>query len=636
MECALREFKREKILKQNARLSLANAVYENPSLPRRKILLSVGGNNYRPPLERSKSAPKLMAIEEAVGEEGDDVEDTNEPEMKSCCQKDSLYPAMTLGRRHCRRGHSIRRTGKINHRPLSSNALINSTLNSNSKECQCKDKPPRLPTTPTKSISLTSENVANAENHFNGYDELDEFDRILKHNNYDANISLANELMPYFERQLHRPLISSSSCGSLGDLKDVGEDDEEAPLTSLPPTINTDPHGNYPSLDDNSNINASTPAISATTSTMDDSTPKLERINRSHSGAYSDGEEDDYLAAVGDEDDDDDLYLRQAAIISIIHRHSMRKMAQLSLSSDEGSNGLETQLEHSTAEITASESLSPLSSPITANEEEQAGPVAAPRKQLSLGQTSIDSADEEGSLSSGCETASTATNQQDDLSFKSHSQHNYHHQHHYRHQEQCPYHDDHQSLSTPVLGIFDRLHRHDSSSSSGSTTTNSYNNESSHNKTTLSATMKATRMSNSNRNHDDIIHDPLSQTNVNHESLCRDLVENDDTNSINLIYNRLRHQLSHEMNSNKDSDSECSDESGYVEYAERINNKSNSNNAKPTDKQTEIDDDEVKSVQKPVVPPKPMPRKSFGELNPSTPTSNVPKMKRIQVTTTSI
>ena len=45
-------------------------MYENPSLPRRKLLLSTGGSNYRPPLERSKSAPKLSAIEEdAVAEE---------------------------------------------------------------------------------------------------------------------------------------------------------------------------------------------------------------------------------------------------------------------------------------------------------------------------------------------------------------------------------------------------------------------------------------------------------------------------------------------------------------------------------------------------------------------------------------
>ncbi|KAK6633216.1 hypothetical protein RUM44_003817 [Polyplax serrata] len=66
---ALIEFKRDKVLRQNARLSLANSVYDNPSLPRRKILLSTGCHNYKPPLERSKSAPKLMSIEESLEEE---------------------------------------------------------------------------------------------------------------------------------------------------------------------------------------------------------------------------------------------------------------------------------------------------------------------------------------------------------------------------------------------------------------------------------------------------------------------------------------------------------------------------------------------------------------------------------------
>ncbi|CAB0041447.1 unnamed protein product [Trichogramma brassicae] len=66
---ALLEFRRDKVSRQNARLSLANAVYENPSLPRRKLLLSTGGSNYRPPLERSKSAPKLSAIEEDAAAE---------------------------------------------------------------------------------------------------------------------------------------------------------------------------------------------------------------------------------------------------------------------------------------------------------------------------------------------------------------------------------------------------------------------------------------------------------------------------------------------------------------------------------------------------------------------------------------
>ncbi|XP_020283435.1 uncharacterized protein LOC109854600 [Pseudomyrmex gracilis] len=70
LQQALLEFRRDKVSRQNARLSLANALYDNPSLPRRKLLLSTGGQNYRPPLERSKSAPKLSAIEEdAVAEE---------------------------------------------------------------------------------------------------------------------------------------------------------------------------------------------------------------------------------------------------------------------------------------------------------------------------------------------------------------------------------------------------------------------------------------------------------------------------------------------------------------------------------------------------------------------------------------
>ncbi|KAF7273259.1 hypothetical protein GWI33_014024 [Rhynchophorus ferrugineus] len=66
---ALAEFKKEKLCKQNARLSLVNSVYENPSMPRRKILLNTGSQNYRPPLERSKSAPKLSSIEEILEEE---------------------------------------------------------------------------------------------------------------------------------------------------------------------------------------------------------------------------------------------------------------------------------------------------------------------------------------------------------------------------------------------------------------------------------------------------------------------------------------------------------------------------------------------------------------------------------------
>lgn len=95
---ALVEFKKDRISKQNARLSLANSVYDNPSMPRRKIMLSVGAMNYRPPLERSKSAPKLGAIEELCSEEDEEEAEMNK---HSDCSSwtDNDFESQTLDRR---------------------------------------------------------------------------------------------------------------------------------------------------------------------------------------------------------------------------------------------------------------------------------------------------------------------------------------------------------------------------------------------------------------------------------------------------------------------------------------------------------------------------------------------------------
>ena len=75
---ALVDFKKEKVWRQNARLSLANSTYDNPTMPYRKVLNSVSGN-YRPPIERGKAAPKLKIIEEVIIEEDESIhEDSNE------------------------------------------------------------------------------------------------------------------------------------------------------------------------------------------------------------------------------------------------------------------------------------------------------------------------------------------------------------------------------------------------------------------------------------------------------------------------------------------------------------------------------------------------------------------------------
>ncbi|XP_017139742.2 uncharacterized protein LOC108154122 isoform X2 [Drosophila miranda] len=329
LESALREFKREKILKQNARLSLANAVYDNPSLPRRKIMLSVGGNNYRPPLERSKSAPKLMAIEEAIGEEeGDEIEDTNEPEMRACCQRDSLYPAMTLGRRRCRRGHSIRRTGKI--------------------QVPCCSHQQELES-PKEEANIICPAAIN-----DGSDS-DDFEKLLK---FDTTLS--NELLPYFDMQLHK--TSSQSMVSLSELK-VDEEEDGEPL-SLLPTINSDP-----SADPQADYD-----------TEDHDVPAMRR-----SGVCSDGEED-FL------DDADDHYFRHAAMLTMLHRSSMRKLR----ASDQASLQYRHQAQSSISSNASSSTTASTSAAAGTGSEAQQGLVGP------------DS--DEGSISSGCETASTVTN----------------------------------------------------------------------------------------------------------------------------------------------------------------------------------------------------------------------------------
>ncbi|XP_055853594.1 uncharacterized protein LOC129917219 [Episyrphus balteatus] len=346
LDRALRDFKREKILKQNARLSLANSAYDNPSLPRRKILLSVGGNNYRPPLERSKSAPKLMAIEEAIGEEdGEEIEETNEPEMKACCQKDSLYPAMTLGRRRCRRGHSIRRTGKT--RPNFCETFDNIT--SSNGCCNTKEHSKAM----TKQHDDEHKNdESNKKSADLGSDE-DDYEKLLIFNNYDTDSPLAGELLPYFDLQMIKNTNSTSLNDLTNSLNDLDHDGDN--------------HGEDGLVEEHPNYEPSAGHIEA-------ERPCQNTIG----GLCSDDDDEEELST-------DDLFFRQASILNMLHRNSMRKIQHLSMSSEESS--LENQGTSSVA------------------------PVIANRKQLSM-----DS--DEGSISSGCETASTVTANADDISLK--------------------------------------------------------------------------------------------------------------------------------------------------------------------------------------------------------------------------
>ncbi len=69
LHAALLDYKRDKISKQHTRLSGMLSGY--PTLPRRKLLLKAA-QTFRPPISRSKSAPKLGSIEEGSEEEEDE------------------------------------------------------------------------------------------------------------------------------------------------------------------------------------------------------------------------------------------------------------------------------------------------------------------------------------------------------------------------------------------------------------------------------------------------------------------------------------------------------------------------------------------------------------------------------------
>lgn len=76
LQAALQEYKREKLAMQKARKN--NISSNGELLPRRKMILQTGTLNFRPPVNRSKSAPRLGSIdEEDEFDEEEEMEEQN-------------------------------------------------------------------------------------------------------------------------------------------------------------------------------------------------------------------------------------------------------------------------------------------------------------------------------------------------------------------------------------------------------------------------------------------------------------------------------------------------------------------------------------------------------------------------------
>lgn len=206
-------------------------------MPRRKILLSTGGNNYRPPLERSKSAPKLFAIEEMVDEEDEeDCDDETKArknddkkkleDVKPCCKEDYLYPSVTLGRRRCRRGHSIRKSRLLRGSILTQKSFPPTQLPLKSCENITKDDAEELIKDFKQcdsDLKVSTVPTLEAPNKPLGSDE--DFESFLLYNNYDSKEPLAGDLMSYFDMQLQTPTSSMITTAATMSMSDLLNDD---------------------------------------------------------------------------------------------------------------------------------------------------------------------------------------------------------------------------------------------------------------------------------------------------------------------------------------------------------------------------------------------------------------------------
>lgn len=204
-------------------------------MPRRKILLSTGGNNYRPPLERSKSAPKLFAIEEMEDEEDEECDEVTKAkkneerqkldDIKQCCKEDYLYPSITLGRRRCRRGHSIRKSRLLRGSILTQKSYPPTQLPMAITEIVITNEPEKLLDDACESLisdlSVSSIPIPEPSRKSLGSDE--DFESFLLYNNYDSKEPLAGDIMSYFDLQMqtpNNPMITTSATMSMSDLLD--------------------------------------------------------------------------------------------------------------------------------------------------------------------------------------------------------------------------------------------------------------------------------------------------------------------------------------------------------------------------------------------------------------------------------
>lgn len=171
-------------------------------------------------MERSKSAPKLMAIEEAVGEEDEEVSEEIGPNHSPRCNANPLFSAMTVGRKQCKRTKAS----------LESLSLNRSQVLRDKTRLRCvsfDDEPSKIDVHPSSGAS-DSVKTRNANEKIGKHlpshcsDEDEEFNSLLLVNDYDSKSSLSGELMSYFDKKLKlKTALSQNELNTRPDAEEV-------------------------------------------------------------------------------------------------------------------------------------------------------------------------------------------------------------------------------------------------------------------------------------------------------------------------------------------------------------------------------------------------------------------------------
>jgi len=153
--------------------------------------------------------------------------------MKACCKDDYLYPSITLGRRRCRRGHSIRKSRLLRGSILTQKSYPPSKIPAPVVEVMQSEV--RKEVSPVKvevSKSLDSDlNTVATQEIRNGQSQKslgsdEDFESFLRHQNYDSKEPLAGDLLSYFDLKLQTPTSSmATTTTATASMSDLLEDD---------------------------------------------------------------------------------------------------------------------------------------------------------------------------------------------------------------------------------------------------------------------------------------------------------------------------------------------------------------------------------------------------------------------------